>query len=357
MRGKTFIAHDELPEALERLSKSMDVWIPTAINEEKCEIQFLPYQSDRLPVLDRQSTMPVKKVIFPQVETLLNFSRKKDENNPFKSHIELEDEEEVSPVLVFGARPCDVRGFLVFDEVYLNGPYKDPYYAKRREKTLFATLVCETSDNACFCSAVGSGPADRTGSDLWIIPVNGGYVIEALTERGEDLMPVMGKDATEAQIAEAQDVQEKVAALRIGEADLTQNSDDFEDRFSDNEYWRDMAFKCISCGICTYVCPTCYCFNITDEAKGLDGERIRSWDSCMFNHFTREASGHNPRPSKLERYRNRIGHKFSYFPKKYKGMIACCGCGRCIRRCPVALDIRNVVLSLKKNKENVDVCK
>jgi sulfhydrogenase subunit beta (sulfur reductase) len=101
--------------------------------------------------------------------------------------------------------------------------------------------------------------------------------------------------------------------------------------------------------ICTYVCPTCYCFTITDETENLRGERLRSWDSCMFYHYTLEASGHNPRPSKLNRYRNRVGHKFSYIPEKYDGLIGCCGCGRCIRSCPVSIDIRQVVGHLKEN--------
>ncbi len=112
-------------------------------------------------------------------------------------------------------------------------------------------------------------------------------------------------------------------------------------------YWQKMAAQCLSCGICTYVCPTCYCFTITDEIENLRGERLRSWDSCMFYHYTLEASGHNPRPSKLNRYRNRVGHKFSYIPEKYDGLIGCCGCGRCIRSCPVSIDIRQVVGSLE----------
>ena len=131
--------------------------------------------------------------------------------------------------------------------------------------------------------------------------------------------------------------------LHLGKGELIGKARAFEERFSDGPYWRDRVSKCISCGICTYVCPTCYCFTIADEIEDLQGERLRAWDSCMFYQYTLEASGHNPRPSKFERYRNRIGHKFSYFPDQYNGMISCCGCGRCIRSCPVSIDIRRIV--------------
>ena len=348
MSEKKFIAQDELTALLERLSKEMEVLIPVEMGDEKRGVRFLPYHRDSVVVLDRQSTINPKSVVFPQVETLLSFRYQKDDTDPSKQQVDLKDSQDISPVLVFGACPCDVRGFLTFDQVFLNGKYKDPYYAQRREKTLFATLLCDTKDSACFCSSVGSGPGDREGSDLWIVSVDDGYVIEALNERGRKLIPVMGKQATGEQIEKARKIQEQVSAEPVGEHDLTRSAKDFTGRFEDMDYWRDMVSKCISCGICTFVCPTCYCFNITDESRGLQGERIRSWDSCMFCHYTLEASGHNPRPQKFERYRNRVGHKFSYFPDTYNGMISCCGCGRCIRSCPVSIDIRRVVHQLKE---------
>ena len=348
MSEKIFISQDELTAVLERLSKEMDVWVPGQMGDEKWGVRFLPYNKNNVVVLDRQSILGPKNVLFPQVETLLSFRYQKDDTDPSKQHIDLKDRQDISGALVFGARPCDVAGFLTFDQVFLNGRYKDPYYAQRREKTLFATLLCDTQDSACFCSSVGSGPGDRKGSDLWIIPVDDGFVVEALNEKGRKLIPMMGTPATPEQIEQAQRIQEQVSAKHVGADDLTRSARDFTGRFEDMDYWRDMVSKCISCGICTFVCPTCYCFNITDESRDLTGERLRSWDSCMFYHYTLEASGHNPRPEKFERYRNRVGHKFSYFPDTYNGMISCCGCGRCIRSCPVSIDIRRVVKQLKE---------
>ena len=256
---------------------------------------------------------------------------------------------EARPALVFGARPCDVKAFLTLDLVFTNGPYVDPYYLERRQNTFFATLVCRQEDGACFCSSVGIGPADMEGSDFRVIPVDGGYLVDALTEKAQSLFDSLGDTPTQQQEAQAKQVVEEASQHRVGDLALAGNAGAFMKRFEDDGYWRKMAAQCLSCGICTHVCPTCYCFTITDEIENMRGERLRSWDSCMFSHYTLEASGHNPRPSKLQRYRNRVGHKFSYIPEKYDGLIGCCGCGRCIRSCPVTIDIRQVVGRLKEN--------
>jgi sulfhydrogenase subunit beta (sulfur reductase) len=353
MSGKVFVARNDLAAALGRLAEKIDVWVPVASGENRWGVEFKPFQPGMVPVLDRQSTSLPKKVLFPQVETLFRFEYVKDSEDPSKVRIQVDDELAVKPALVFGARPCDVRGFLVFDRVFQDGPHTDVYYKKRRENTLFATLLCNEADDACFCSSVGSGPADQEGSDIWVVPVEDGFVIEAINERGKSYLDLLGSSPNDVQSAAAKKAQEEAASKFVGAPGLKENAEAFPGRFADKEYWQEMVSQCLSCGICTYVCPTCYCFSITDEMKDLKGERMRSWDSCMFPHYTHEASGHNPRPTKFERYRNRLGHKFSYIPEKYDGLIGCCGCGRCIRSCPVSVDIRKIVHHLK---ENVHAC-
>ena len=116
----------------------------------------------------------------------------------------------------------------------------------------------------------------------------------------------------------------------------------FEDRF-----WNTLHQKCLACGTCTCLCPTCHCFDISDEVKGDKGVRIRNWDSCMFPLFTKETSGHNPRPSQKERWRQRVMHKFRYYVDNF-GAIACVGCGRCVMAYPVNLDIRKIVTDIAK---------
>lgn len=346
MHSKLFVGFDDLNSMLEHFSQKLDVWIPVKYDEKKNVIGFKPYQTGLKPILDKQSTIPPKHILFPQAETLFHFQIKKEDSDHSKKHIEMKEPESIRPALVFGTRPCDVRGFLLFDQVFLNGTYKDPYYAERRQKTLFATIICESPEKTCFCASVGSYPGDQEGSQIMITPVSDGYVLEALTEEANNLLSSWDKNATENQISEASQVQEKVRKLSVDGNDLTQKGKFFKERFSDADFWEEMVSKCLSCGICTFLCPTCHCFNITDDIQQSDGERLRAWDSCMFSHFTLEASGHNPRPTKFERYRNRIGHKFSYIPENFDGKLGCCGCGRCIANCPVSVDIRHIVNSL-----------
>ncbi len=348
MSGKVFIPQDKLASALERLNEKVPVWVPVSQGADRWGIDFKPFRAGMVPVMDRQSTALPKEVIFPQVQTLMTFEYVKAPEDPGRVQLKLEEPPEAGNALVFGARPCDVRGFFTFDRVFTEGPFVDNQYKDRREKTLFAVLLCREADEACFCSSVGSGPADTAGGDLWITPVEGGYVVEGLSERGGSYVQLLGDPATEEQAAAASRSQEEVSRQKVGSLDPSGVVQGQKDRFEDKDFWRSMVNQCLGCGVCTYVCPTCYCFNITDEMRHSRGERMRSWDSCMFAVYTQEASGHNPRPTKLERYRNRVGHKFSYFPEKYDGMIACCGCGRCIRSCPVSIDIRKVVENLKE---------
>jgi ferredoxin len=348
MSDKIFVSKEDLPGLVEGLSSRFALWIPDLAGEGKSGIHFAPYRAGRVPLLERQAITPPKRALFPQVERLLSFSTRKSEEDPGRLEVSINDTQAVAPSLVFGARPCDVRGFATFDHVYLEGRYVDPYYEARRANTAFATISCGTMDGACFCTAVGSGPTDRRGSDLWIVPLASGYLMEAVTDRGRGLIQDQGVAAGKGQVEEALEAEKLFAARHASVMDLTRSLQAFRERFSDGRYWEGVASKCINCGICTYLCPTCYCFTISDETRGLEGERLRSWDSCMFQQYTLEASGHNPRPSKVDRYRNRVGHKFSYFPERYSGTISCCGCGRCIRNCPVSLDIRDAVSHLSE---------
>lgn len=353
MSRKVFIAKDKMTAALARVAEKIKVWVPVESGNGRGGVHFKPYLAGMSLVLGRRSTMPPKGVLLPQVEPLLHFAYRKSPEDPSRVQVTVSEPEPTGPALVFGARPCDVRGFLVFDRSFTMGSFVDAYYRRRRESTLFATLLCREADSACFCSSVGSGPADMEGSDIRLTPLGEGYLAEALTGRAQMVVDLLGDDATEVQIIEAEKLQGEMAQQRVGDLDPEGSMSAFLDRFEDKMFWKDVAGRCLSCGVCTYLCPTCYCFTITDEMKGLQGERLRSWDSCMFFNYTAEASGHNPRPSRFKRYRNRVGHKFSYFPEKYDGMIGCCGCGRCIRSCPVSMDIRRVV---KQLKEKADAC-
>lgn len=350
MKRTCFLSHEDLLSWLARLAEKATVWVPDPDPAHPQVVSYKPFTPGSRPDFRRLPSLSAKGVLYPQGEVLLRFQKDKDPSAPSGYRLSFEDVLPVDCAVLFGCPPCDARGFLVFDEAFLQGPYADPYYRERRKRAVVVSRVCRTWDGACFCHAVGSHPADEEGSDVQMIPVTEGYIFRAVTAKGERFLEGVGVQPTLAQHEEAKAALEQGRAQKPEDAAVVSPSEDFRKRFSDAAFWRLWTERCLSCGLCTFVCPTCYCFTITDESDGIRGERLRSWDACMFHHFTQEASGHNPRPSKAERYRNRVGHKFSYFPEKH-GRIACCGCGRCIRSCPVSVDIRTIVRALSQTED------
>ncbi|MEG2172227.1 MAG: 4Fe-4S dicluster domain-containing protein [Desulfovibrionaceae bacterium] len=308
-------------------------------------VVFAPYAEGVDCVLERATSSP-KRAVLPPCETLMTYKRAKDPENLDHVTLSLDDSPESVPTVLLGGRPCDARGFVVLDNPYLHGPFADPYYAKRRDSLTVITQTCSGLCNTCFCHWVGSGPTDEAGSDIMMTALDGGWVLTSCTDKGAALLASssLQEDAPKAEAAAA--ARAAVKAATAAAPDLSAAKDALAARFDDMDFWYKQTAHCLSCGACTYLCPTCYCFTITDEGDGMgeqSGKRLRSWDTCMSSLFTREASGHNPRLTKAMRMRNRIMHKFSYYPGIWQGAFSCNGCGRCISHCPVHLDIRAIV--------------
>ena len=293
--------------------------------------------------LDRPAHGAPKGVIFPQSETLFTFAFSKDPDEPQKTRVSLDAERPQRDAVILAARPCDARGFTILDRVFLEA---DPYYKERRERTTIITLACSRSFAGCFCNSVGGGPADKTGSDALVTEIEHGYYIEVLTEKGARIFADSSMENGAPYRDEAKKQQDGVTN-GVGVC-----TDVRPDLSASDEFWQEASEKCLACGACSYLCPTCHCFNITDEQGTTAGERIRSWDSCMFSHFTLEASGHNPRSGKSQRLKNRVEHKFVWYPEVH-GEPACTGCGRCIRHCPASVDISRIV-TLLSSREEID---
>jgi ferredoxin len=281
-----------------------------------------------------------KQVFFPRSETLFVFEGGEIKPGALP---------EVKRV-VFGVRPCDARAAAMLDDVFVDSELPDPYYAARRDNTVLIGLACDTPPSTCFCTAVGGGPFGVDGLDLLFTDLGERYLVESVTERGEALV------ANDSLFREAApgDRQEKAAlAARAEGAVSGPDVGGLKRRLDgmyDDPFWDAVHQKCLGCGICSFLCPTCHCFDIADEGDSSNGRRVRNWDSCQFSLFTYHASGHNPRPSGRERMRQRIMHKFRYFVDNF-GETACVGCGRCVRACPVNLDIRAVIADIQGVEE------
>jgi ferredoxin len=287
--------------------------------------------------LDFPTKLSSKELLFPQCETLFTYLS----SNRDKQLMEPRMEED--RVVLFGLPPCEAHGIIVIENAFASGEFQDPYYLRRKANALIIGKACEQPRPTCFCSSVGGGPFDPQGSDLLLQDLGDKYLLEAVTPQGDALLTELQgyESATASDVDTAHRIATKAKASMQTQLELQGVEMKLETMFED-ALWDAIHQKCVGCGACTYLCPTCYCFDIVDEVQNSRGKRVRIWDSCQFPLFTLQGSGENPRPTGKERMRQRIMHKFHYYPKNYVG-LACVGCGRCVRECPVNLDIREIL--------------
>jgi ferredoxin len=269
----------------------------------------------------------LKDVMLPRCETLVRFDLEK----PGVTRVE----EDAGRVLVFGSRPCDAAGLDILDSILID-QVRDERYAGRRARTVIMSLACSIFDEACFCASMGYGPHDATGSDVLVLPSGDRYILRAITEKGQGFLDELGVPAeAEAEPDKPPELERTVDISRIKE---------WLDSNFDSPKWKTVSDNCVSCGTCFYLCPTCHCFDIIDEAGISRGERNRIWDCCSFSGFTKMAA-HQPRVGRPARYRQRVMHKFKYTVDNVD-KTACVGDGRCIRHCPYGVDICEILNAL-----------
>lgn len=281
-------------------------------------------------VLDFDNTvLSPKESFLPLSEVLFTVDK---ENGNIKLMPATVDEE----MVLFGLRPCDAKGMAVIDEPLLAAP-ADDLYQQHRAKTTLIGLACSQAGPECFCTSMGTAPDDPSNLDIMLTRVNDSYIVQATTEKGKALLPsdlIAQSEVTPPPPPSPQAVPtEGIVEVMRG--------------VFESPYWSRLADRCLHCNLCAYVCPTCYCFDIRDYVDEGGIERVRSWESCQSPGFTRLAGGYDPRPTKGARLRQRFYHKLSYFPEHF-GLIGCVGCGRCVRYCPVNIDIREVISDIQK---------
>lgn len=273
-----------------------------------------------------------KETFFPVCEDILRYERHQG-----KTTVTDIDLGKLPETVLVGARPCDAAAPGILDAVF-SWDYHDDFFLRRRHQTTVIGIACTSADDACFCCAVGLAPDARSGSDLFLTPLEGGgFGVDVLTGKGEALVTshaaLFTAPATAVPLPLA-----KPQPQRLDPGIVRQwLGENFE-----SDFWHETAARCAGCGACAFLCPVCHCFDISDEGTEERGCRRRHWDACGFAKFTAHASGHNPRDVQPSRYRNRVMHKFLYYPDKF-GQILCTGCGRCVRACPVGIDLVEIL--------------
>ncbi len=327
---------DKWPEFVGKLSGK--VWVPKV--EEGEAIRFGPLSGEESKLPEYCNTrVPPKEIVFPETETLYCFQA--DEHEMTAPEI---DERKI----IIGIRPCDARAMKIVEKLF-RWDVDDPYYLKHRELVTLVGLACNAPGLNCFCTSVGGGPASTEGLDIIMFDLEDRYLLETITEKGEALLKeVEGllEEAGQDVLAQKEKLIE-AAENKISRSVDTEGIAEGLPGLWEDPLWKRVSASCLGCGTCTYLCPTCHCFDIQDETEGFEARRYRTWDSCMFEEYTRHASGHNPRPTRRERTRNRINHKYSYYVDKFD-LIACVGCGRCINYCPVNIDIVEILRQVKE---------
>ena len=306
------IAKENLQTLYREIAKNQELFLPEKIGEQ---VNFAPYREELETDLTVLKTVKSPKdVFFPQSENLYTCVEKDR-----KITIEPEKLQE-QKFVVFGMRPCDVKGVQVLDKVFL----ADPETAAEGLVDVAAWFVEDT------------------------------LYLKAVTEKGTALLEAVKDVLTEAENTDEAKVEAQKETVRaiVEKLPYTHlslegwNGDDMMERFN-SPVWEELYHPCLACGTCTFVCPTCQCYDIKDYDTGHGIQRYRCWDSCMYSDFTMMAHGNN-RNSQMQRFRQRFMHKLVYFPANNNGMYSCVGCGRCVEKCPSSLNIVKVIKAFEK---------
>ena len=315
---------------LDRIAAGYELFVP--VKHSDAVSSFEKYSGGIY--LNKNADKGIKELFFPQSEELARFCT---EGGLSVKEVETKNEDFV----VFGARACDIRGLELLDLVFLSEP-EDTLYAKRREHGIIVSSACENPSEACFCTCFGIDPAES--GDISALPYGDSYYLEILTEKGEKLEKIFSEYCEKTELPEADEIREKIRK-KAASTPAAQVKDMLPGKTTDELFglsvWDKLSAHCLGCGTCTYLCPTCQCYDIKDAKTSGGAVKYRCWDSCMYSDFTKMSAG-QPRHTQKERFRQRFMHKLVYFKEQY-GVYGCVGCGRCVHKCPVSANMIKVI--------------
>jgi sulfhydrogenase subunit beta (sulfur reductase) len=258
------------------------------------------------------------------------------------------------PLALLGVRGCDLASIAVLDRVLLGGRHVDEDYAARRAGTFVVAVECGEPAGTCFCASMGTGPGVEAGFDLALTEIlDGGhrYLVRAGSERGEELLAQLPRREADAADERAAAAVLERAASRMGRRLETRGLADALRAAPEHPRWQEVADRCLTCGNCTLVCPTCFCTTVEDTADltGERAERQRVWQSC-FSLDHSYVNGGSVRVSPRSRYRQWLTHKLGTWHDQF-GTSGCVGCGRCITWCPVGIDITEEAAAVRGGRD------
>ncbi|MCF7790768.1 MAG: 4Fe-4S dicluster domain-containing protein [Victivallales bacterium] len=339
--SKYKLKKNNIENFLNELREEYSVFAPI---ESDGTVAFQKLDDVKLPDISLKRTdRPPKEIFFPHTEVILSFDDKNAESGEYRG----------KPIAVFGLKSCDSKSLHILDNVFLDSSYTDTYWYKRRSNSLIFTIGCNNPLPSCFCNWFKCGPFDSTHSDVAVTDIEDSFILEPVSEQGTEYLA----KSKYLEKAEEKDIKKAEALKEKAESDMPQPPDlkklkEILDNNQNDKLWEELAAKCLGCGVCAFSCPTCYCFDIQDDSRRNKGKRVRIWDTCQEPLFTKEGSGHNPRPSQKGRTLQRFMHKLSYMIETQNN-FGCVGCGRCVTLCPVNIDIRDFikkVLQVKGDK-------
>lgn len=332
------LALSQLDALFSAIAEKQTLYIPS--DDSSAQSRFTRWQPGIVLSRSCNTVRSAKAFFFPQVENLMDF-------RVTGNQIELMETRNVAEdFAIFGVRACDVKSFEILDKVFLAEP-TDTYYAQRRAHGCIISLACGKPEETCFCTAFGIDPADpKADITCWI--ADDALYWQENTQKGAALtetLPMLepcDAEAIDSQKAAIHAIAEK---LPFGKLNLSAFGAGKTQALFHHPAWKELSESCLGCGTCTFVCPTCQCYDIEEFNTGKVIKRFRCWDSCMYSDFTQMSAG-QPRPTQMERFRQRFLHKLVYFPDNNAGTFGCVGCGRCLRKCPIHMNIVKVVKTI-----------